>query len=466
MSTEFGRRPPPGRLRRARGRSQSCIARTWNRKFSASAVCATRRPRVPSSKSSTLHVIEPRLEPPPALAGVAGELGRGLDQVLPVQHLEVVADRADRQPRARGELPDVRRPLDAEQLGEPAADRVVEGHQQRRPARRSGSRSGARLRGRGEVPLGGGTTGHPVSLVPSRHVVQDLLYNSEPARAGPSELASRCSATCSALARVNLERDRREVLLPVEKGRAAELEHPGRVGRRRTGGGARRRRRTWRSGRGRRWAGTRPRRRPRRCSLPISPARWSGTVGRSQCSRGPRLRPIGSFIADVEVELPALVAPHQPLLRGRVGRPGAPALGGVLPAARRLLVGQRLERLHPQRVDLERVDVPPGHLLDGDRRAGRRVRWRPGRGRRSPRLTRAPCRPSNQPSLRRLVPNRNFSSPKPAVWDQTARCSHPTRPDRTRAARGRPGSGHGYAVHDRRTGGRVELGGLRHPVRV
>jgi hypothetical protein len=67
-----------------------------------------------------------------------------------------------------------------------------------------------------------------------------------------------------------------------------------------------------------------------------------------------------------EMELPALVAPDPFLLERRVGLTGAVAGGGILATARRLLVGERLQWLDPQRVDLEREDVPAGHLLHRD----------------------------------------------------------------------------------------------------
>jgi hypothetical protein len=91
-----------------------------------------------------------------------------------VEHLEVVADRADRQAGRSGELPDVRRTVDAEQLGEPTPERVVEGDQE------LGELVGrARLRagkGRGvQVALCCGTSGQALSVAASPGNVHEPL---------------------------------------------------------------------------------------------------------------------------------------------------------------------------------------------------------------------------------------------------------------------------------------------------
>ena len=161
--------------------------------------------------------------------------------------------------------------------------------------------------------------------------------------------------------------------------RAAAASGPD--GRRRTGAGARRRRRSDRRGSGRRSAAPRPRRRSRPSAGP-SPRRGrrAGRRGRG-ASRGWRISVTGSLMPSAD-EHPALVAPGD--LGRRLGRARllARAVGRVLAAARRLLVEQRLERLDPQAVELEREDVPARASARSRPAAGprRRSRRRPGRG--------------------------------------------------------------------------------------
>ena len=74
-----------------------------------------------------------------------------------------------------------------------------------------------------------------------------------------------------------------------------------------------------------------------------------------------------------EREPPPVVGPHG----GGVVVPeatSAPAVGLVLAAPRGLLGGRGLQGLEPQALGLVRIDVPAGHLLDGDREAALAVR--------------------------------------------------------------------------------------------
>ena len=151
--------------------SHWATARTWCRKFSASAASATRRAALPASNSSALQLSGRRTDAPPALPGVAGEVGRGLDEAVPVQGLEVVAHRPHREPGPGGEPADTRRTLDLEQLGEPAPGRVVEGHQDVQQVV-AGPGGGV------PVALVGGTSGHGTTLTASATVVQAALYDS------------------------------------------------------------------------------------------------------------------------------------------------------------------------------------------------------------------------------------------------------------------------------------------------
>src|SRR4051812_46199120 len=91
-----------------------------------------------------------------------------------MQHPQVVADGADRESCACGQLSDVGRSLDVEQLGEPAPQRVVEGDQERCQRLRRVLVPGSGV----EVSLCGCTTGHATRVIERPAVPQGLLYNS------------------------------------------------------------------------------------------------------------------------------------------------------------------------------------------------------------------------------------------------------------------------------------------------
>jgi hypothetical protein len=80
------------------------------------------------------------------------------------------------------------------------------------------------------VSFGGSTSGHEASLPGERPVVQALLYNSvEPAGALPTHCGDEVVRDEGRVVAQYVERDGREVLLPVEQRGAAELQDPGRA---------------------------------------------------------------------------------------------------------------------------------------------------------------------------------------------------------------------------------------------
>ena len=126
-------RPVPTGLRRRGG----AAARRRARRPARRRPPAPRRPpgrgrRSRAAKSSVLQVIRHRDAAPPALAGVAGQLGRGLDQPGAVQHLEVVAGAARGEPAARGQDADRRRAVQLEEPVQRGPDRVVQRGERRR----------------------------------------------------------------------------------------------------------------------------------------------------------------------------------------------------------------------------------------------------------------------------------------------------------------------------------------------
>ena len=145
-------------------RSQSCIARTWNRRFSASAVWATRRPRVPSSKSSTLHVIERGLSRHQLSRVSWASSGAGSMRSCWCSTLRWWLTEPTASPVRAASCPTLAGP------STPSSSVSQRRSGWWKAIRRAASSSdGSRLRGglgrRVEVPLGGGTTGHAASLV-------------------------------------------------------------------------------------------------------------------------------------------------------------------------------------------------------------------------------------------------------------------------------------------------------------
>ena len=95
---------------------------------SASASCAAVTAAW-STRSRRLHRVPALDQAPPALAPVAGQLGRLLDQAGRGEHLEVVARVADGLAGARGEHGCRRRAVDLERVHDPRAERVGQGRQ-------------------------------------------------------------------------------------------------------------------------------------------------------------------------------------------------------------------------------------------------------------------------------------------------------------------------------------------------
>ena len=133
--------------------SQWATARTWCRKFSASAASATRRAALPASKSSALQVSGRRTERHQLSRVSWARSGAGSMKPWRCRALRWWLTEPTARPVRVGEPADTRRALDLEQLGQPAPGRVVEGHQD---VQQVVALVGSAARRRGRSPGGAG----------------------------------------------------------------------------------------------------------------------------------------------------------------------------------------------------------------------------------------------------------------------------------------------------------------------